>query len=715
MASGDANTSMCASTGASPAGTVAVGTGHSALAPNALVLNDATTATGGGGGSSEPVVIPDEEDGEFTGEVEPVAKRQKKCTSKVWDYFIKYTDKAKNKVTGVEEQQRKAKCKKCGRVFGAETVNGTKHLWNHLNRIHSLKQGQQELQVKGEVQTFRYDPEVSLEKWYIAVIMHEYPFSMVDHVYFNEFIHSLRPSFEFKCRITTSKAILEIFEVRKRILYDELKFVSSRISTTMDMWTSNQNKAYMCITAHWIDENWLMQKRILKFIHIDGKHTGTRLANAFVKGVMSMNIEKKLFALTLDNASSNDKCAREVVIELNKLFNISKVPPLMCDGAFFHVRCLCHILNLVAQDGLKIIAHTIQNIRTTIGIVKNSTLQWEEFQKCAVECDLNNNSGLPLDVPTRWNSTYDMLKQAIYYRGAFERLLFLDEDRYQRCAPSAEEWGMAESLCNCLEKFNDATLLFSGCLYPTANLFWWKFCEIKLALREWCASADVSIASMAVAMQLKYDKYWDKSNLALAVACFLDPRYKQKLVIFFLQKIYPDKYEEEFKRVLAAIDKFFRAYKSCVARSSKPTAAGSSENSQPHGNTSLGHNEIEKFLYDDAAANKEDDINELDVYMKEKPIRWVDPTGEGVEFDILAWWKSNQMTFPILSTLARDVMAVQISTVASESAFSAGGRVVGPFRSSLDPEMIEALVCTKDWIRASRKGNCLFIFISLFI
>lgn len=152
-----------------------------------------------------------------------------------------------------------------------------------------------------------------------------------------------------------------------------------------------------------------------------------------------------------------------------------------------------------------------------------------------------------------------------------------------------------------------------------------------------------------------------------------------------------------------------------VVLQGQPTAAGSSENSQPHGNTSLGHNEIEKFLYDDAAANKEDDINELDVYMKEKPIRWVDPTGEGVEFDILAWWKSNQMTFPILSTLARDVMAVQISTVASESAFSAGGRVVGPFRSSLDPEMIEALVCTKDWIRASRKGNCLFIFISLFI
>jgi hypothetical protein len=38
MASGDANTSICASTGASLAGT-------EVLAPNALVLHDATTAT----------------------------------------------------------------------------------------------------------------------------------------------------------------------------------------------------------------------------------------------------------------------------------------------------------------------------------------------------------------------------------------------------------------------------------------------------------------------------------------------------------------------------------------------------------------------------------------------------------------------------------------------------------------------------------------------
>jgi hypothetical protein len=51
-----------------------------------------------------------------------------------------------------------------------------------------------------------------------------------------------------------------------------------------------------------------------------------------------------------------------------------------------------------------------------------------------------------------------------------------------------------------------------------------------------------------------------------------------------------------------------------------------------------------------------------------------------------------------------NLLAVQVSTVASESAFSAGGHVVDPFRSRLDPEMVEALICMKDWVAAERRG-----------
>lgn len=49
--------------------------------------------------------------------------------------------------------------------------------------------------------------------------------------------------------------------------------------------------------------------------------------------------------------------------------------------------------------------------------------------------------------------------------------------------------------------------------------------------------------------------------------------------------------------------------------------------------------------------------------------------------------------------MARDLLAIPVSTVASESAFSTGGRVLDRFRSSLTPRTVEALICTQDWYR----------------
>ena len=57
----------------------------------------------------------------------------------------------------------------------------------------------------------------------------------------------------------------------------------------------------------------------------------------------------------------------------------------------------------------------------------------------------------------------------------------------------------------------------------------------------------------------------------------------------------------------------------------------------------------------------------------------------------------------MLFIIARDVLTVSVSTVASEVAFSAGGKVVSKKRYNLSPQAIEAVVCLKDWSLADKK------------
>jgi hypothetical protein len=82
--------------------------------------------------------------------------------------------------------------------------------------------------------------------------------------------------------------------------------------------------------------------------------------------------------------------------------------------------------------------------------------------------------------------------------------------------------------------------------------------------------------------------------------------------------------------------------------------------------------------------------SELDRYLMEE----IEKPNEN--FNILNWWKVNSTKFPVLAHIARIVLVIPITTVASKSAFSTRERVLDPFRSSLVPITVEALVCTQN-------------------
>lgn len=432
-------------------------------------------------------------------------------------------------------------------------------------------------------------------------------------------------------------------------------------------------------------------------MHVEGRHTGLNMSEEFLASILRWFIEKKMFSLTLDNASSNEVCVNHVISKLKKY------GPLVCDGELFHVRCANHILNLVARDGLAQISDAVSGIKAFVLAVKSSPQLEEDFYKCATECGLPKSKGLHLDVQTRWNSTYYMLRDALFHRKAFDRLHEIDKKKFDKFAPTAAEWEMALTLCRCLKKFDDLTKLLSGNQYPTTNLFYKGFCEIKALISGWCRSSDATIKKMADSMQTKFDKYWHKSNLALAVAFFLDPRYKRSGIEHYMRKVHGDLlYRGKVEELLVVVKRMYLAYASKYSQSTP--GPNSTATAQEHATDFMEEDEDDYFQSQQGThvSNEGDSDTDLEKYMAEK----LKLSKEAFDkFDILSWWKTHQDVYPVLSLLARDVLAIQVSTVASESAFSAGGRVIDPFRSRLDPHVVEALICTKDWVAAARKGD----------
>ncbi|KAI7955226.1 hypothetical protein MJO28_005626, partial [Puccinia striiformis f. sp. tritici] len=71
------------------------------------------------------------------------------------------------------------------------------------------------------------------------------------------------------------------------------------------------------------------------------------------------------------------------------------------------------------------------------------------------------------DVPTRWNSTFNMIESSLPCKLAFQQL-DLEDKNFKTC-PTKREWDKLKIAKQFLEPFKKATLVLSGTQYPTIN------------------------------------------------------------------------------------------------------------------------------------------------------------------------------------------------------------------------------------------------------
>ncbi|XP_054804061.1 zinc finger BED domain-containing protein RICESLEEPER 2-like [Prosopis cineraria] len=101
---------------------------------------------------------------------------------------------------------------------------------------------------------------------------------------------------------------------------------------------------------------------------------------------------------------------------------------LVCDGEFLQMRCAAYILNLIVSKGLKDMNQSIELIRHTIKFVRSSLGRLKKFKELVEKLRIDSKSLLSMDCPTRWNSTYIMLQNAVKFTKVFDRMEDEDQD-----------------------------------------------------------------------------------------------------------------------------------------------------------------------------------------------------------------------------------------------------------------------------------------------
>jgi hypothetical protein len=229
----------------------------------------------------------------------------------------------------------------------------------------------------------------------------------------------------------------------------------------------------------------------------------------------------------------------------------------------------------------------------------------------------------------------------------------------------------------------------------------------KLNLK--CVDRNEYLRPMASKMALKFDKHWGECNLLMSIAAVLDPRYKMKVINFFFSFIYPEpKSSMHIENVLSILHELYKVYvtthnSSILKQSANENAATISTISTPHvvPKYSTGRSRYQDHIRStDIIRPLKSDLDvylEEDVYICEK-----DENGEYIDtrFKALAWWKFNALKYRILSKMAKDILVVPNTTVASESSFSTGGRVIDTHCASLSTDTVQMLLCGSDWVRA---------------
>ncbi|KAK3101955.1 hypothetical protein FSP39_007596 [Pinctada imbricata] len=478
--------------------------------------------------------------------------------------------------------------------------------------------------------------------------------------------------------ITNQIARLIIKDLRPYSMVEGLEFVKlikllSQVALTTDGWTSRSTESYVTITCVYIDNDWALQNFILQTRCLPENHTGENLARVLKEAVEEWNLPNDPPpAVVSDNASNMEKAAALFEAEV-------------------HIGCYAHTLNLAAQKSLKVkqVSHILARMRRIVSFFHRSSIAASKLKLQAEILNLPAKK-LIIDVQTRWNSAYDMLDRFLEMQCAVASVLRMKEVAKFRDKEinsfSDDDISLAEQVMECLKPLKTVTTSLCSEGMPTLSIIM-PIHHTILKMMEGKVDDSAPVKVMKNTIREDLQNRYQKQKDFLKVASFLDPRFKS---LPFLES--EDEKEEVYSCVTEMLLKLpeMQGY---VKVKKEPT--DDALPSLPQMNTEMNDSiatqgdvqimdsnnngpEKKKLKKDNLASlfsdvyvvsytestekTRHQKTNEnVEVYKSLAPIQF--------DCDPLLWWKVHENKCPLVARLARSILCIPATSVASERVF----------------------------------------------
>uniref|UniRef100_A0A453FGF4 HAT C-terminal dimerisation domain-containing protein n=2 Tax=Aegilops tauschii subsp. strangulata TaxID=200361 RepID=A0A453FGF4_AEGTS len=487
------------------------------------------------------------------------------------------------------------------------------------------------------------DQNISREELVRIFAMHGHASRMVEQGDFWKLLTDLNPAVKIPSRFDLKNETFDLFDQEKAKLREKLTALPCRVCLSAYVWHYSPLQAFLCLTVHYIDDEWEKQKKIIKFSPVDPSCSQEELSHIILRAIGEWGLDDKVFSTILDDAFIDDSVASNVKTSLQKRNKVA------ANRSLFVARYATHLLDEVIQVGLDELDTIIENT-----------------SKCS-----------------KMHPTPSL---AHYHKRRYA---------------SADDWKKAQKICKYLQDFNR----YKDSVHksPIPDKVFDKVWNVKekvlrnTGIDRFKTLAEVflrdkeeeGISVMRRNMEKKFKKRWKVCFLQFCMPMVMDPKYhlehiKSRIQAFTVQSAYTvDGDIDDF--ICEVHDTLLNLYGEYSDQAQEPDCTSWSKIWMGE---FIGRDILHELYLCSEYPYRQRPLTELDDYLQEAQLL---PAGES---SVLQWWKEHSLTYPSIGRMARDILALPCRTDCKAATRTA--KLV--MSESGNKNRVESLVCIQDWL-----------------